>query len=78
MAYKKDDFSYEIVEALGTLSEGTKGWTKEVNVVSWNGRDGKLDIRDWDSDHQKMGKGLTLTYDEGRELLNILKQYYEQ
>lgn len=77
MAYKNNDFSFEIVENLGTLSEGSKGWTKEVNLVSWNGRPGKLDIREWDPEHQKMGKGVTLTDEEARELLSALKVYFE-
>ena len=33
------DFSWEIVESLGVLSDNPKGWTKELNLVSWNGRE---------------------------------------
>ena len=41
------DIQYEIVKKLGTLSKSTSGWTKELNLVSWNDREPKYDIRDW-------------------------------
>ena len=58
------EFSYEIVEEIAVLSENNKGWRKELNLVSWNGRPPKFDLRDWAPDHEKMGKGLTLTNEE--------------
>ncbi|MEQ8175044.1 MAG: PC4/YdbC family ssDNA-binding protein [Syntrophomonadaceae bacterium] len=58
------DLKFEIIETLGVLSEGSRGWQKEVNLISWNGRSPKLDVRDWSPDHQRMGKGLTFTRDE--------------
>ncbi|SER43196.1 hypothetical protein SAMN04487944_10499 [Gracilibacillus ureilyticus] len=59
---------YEIVEHIATLSESEKGWKKEVNLVSWNDREPKYDIRDWSPDHEKMGKGVTLTLEEWQTL----------
>ncbi|MDR0199250.1 MAG: YdbC family protein [Streptococcaceae bacterium] len=67
-----DDFKFEIVEHLITLSESATGWTKELNRVSWNGRDPKYDIRDWSPDHVKMGKGVTLSDEEFSKLLKEL------
>lgn len=67
------DFKYEIVEEIGVLSESAKGWTKELNIISWNGGEPKYDIRDWAPNHEKMGKGVTLTTDEAIKLLGILK-----
>ncbi len=64
------DFKYEIVEEIGVLSENAKGWRKELNKISWNGADPKYDIRDWAPDHEKMGKGVTLSEEE----LSMLKQ----
>ena len=58
------DFSYEIKESYGTISESNKGWTKELNLISFNDREPKYDIRDWAPEHEKMGKGITLTRDE--------------
>ena len=58
------ELKYEIVQHLATLAEGSKGWSKELNLVSWNDRDPKFDLREWAPDHTKMGKGITLTYDE--------------
>ena len=67
------DVKYEIVEKLGVLSESSKGWTKELNRISWNGGEPKLDIRDWAPEHEKMGKGVTLTEEEAKNLLNLLQ-----
>ena len=66
------DLKYEIKKSLGVIGEGTKGWKKEVNLVSWNDRKPKLDIRDWDETHEKMGKGITLNEQEIRTLKDQL------
>lgn len=70
----KAEISFEIVEHIGVLSTGTKGWTKELNLVSWNGRKPKYDIREWSPEHDKMGKGLTFSKDELEELKGILEK----
>ena len=67
-----DKIKYEIIEQLGVLSESDKGWKKELNLISWNDREPKYDLRDWSEDHQKMGKGITLTEEEAIKLRNIL------
>ncbi len=64
-------FSFEIVEELAVLSENTKGWRKELNLVRWNENPPKFDIREWSPDHEKMGKGLTFTNEE----MDVLKQF---
>lgn len=66
------DVKYEIVEQIGVISESAKGWTKELNKISWNGGEPKYDIRDWAPEHEKMGKGVTLTSDEAKKLLELL------
>ena len=71
------DIKFEIVKEIGVLSESPKGWTKEFNLVSWNGAEPKYDLRDWAPGHEKMGKGITLTEEEARklsELLNGMKE----
>ena len=67
------DFQYEIVEVIGVLSENAKGWRKELNKISWNGAAPKYDIRDWAPEHVKMGKGVTLTDEEAKVLLELLQ-----
>ena len=62
------EIKFEITDHLATLSTSPKGWTKELNLVSWNGAAAKYDIRDWSPDHSKMGKGVTLSADEMKEL----------
>jgi len=68
------EFTYEIVEELGVLSEYSNGKTKELNLISWNGRDPKYDIREWTPNHERMGKGVTLTPDELKVLKDLLEQ----
>ena len=66
------EIKYEIIEQLGVLSESEKGWKKELNLISWNGREPKYDLRDWSENHEKMGKGITLSEEEAIKLRNIL------
>lgn len=66
------DIKYEIKKEIGVLSENAKGWRKEINLVSWNGREPKYDIRDWAPNHEKMGKGITLTEDEVKKLVELM------
>ena len=68
------DLKFEIVKNIGVIGEGTKGWKKEVNIVSWNERKPKLDIRDWSEDHEKMGKGVTLSGEETAKLKELLAE----
>ncbi|MFC0233770.1 YdbC family protein [Vagococcus entomophilus] len=68
------EFSYEIVEEIAVLSTNPKEWTKELNLVSWNGRPPKFDLRDWAPGHEKMGKGITLTNEEFEELVKTIKE----
>ncbi|MEC6748389.1 PC4/YdbC family ssDNA-binding protein [Marinilactibacillus sp. XAAS-LB27] len=63
---------FEIMEHIGTISEGKSGWKKELNLVSWNGNDPKFDIRDWSPDYSKMGKGLTLSAEDLTSLKKVL------
>ena len=67
------DIKYEIVRKIGVLSTSASGWAKELNLVRWNDREPKYDLRDWSADGSKMGKGVTLTREELlalKELLN--------
>ena len=67
------DIKYEIIKNIGVLSKTEKGWAKELNLISWNERDAKYDIREWSADGGKMGKGVTLSKEELlalKELLN--------
>ena len=70
------DIKYEITEELGVLSEKSSGWTQELNRISWNGGAAKFDIRDWAPEHEKMGKGVTLTEEEAKQLYKRLGEYF--
>lgn len=68
------DIKFEIQEELGSISESPKGWKKELNLVSWNGNKPKYDLREWSPNHDKMGKGVTLSFEEIRALKEILNK----
>lgn len=66
------EIKFEIKENIGILSESAKGWLKEINLVSWNDKEAKYDIREWDPAHEKMGKGVTLSSEELKKLREFL------
>ena len=68
------EIKFEIKENIGVLSESAKGWSKEVNLVSWNDKEPKYDLREWDPAHEKMGKGITLSVEELKKLKDILNE----
>ncbi|MDB8803742.1 YdbC family protein [Romboutsia sp. 1001216sp1] len=63
---------YDIVKEVGIISTTTSGWKKELNIISWNNREPKYDLRDWSAEHEKMGKGITLTAEELKSLKELL------
>ena len=67
------EIKFDIIKKIGVLSKSASGWAKELNLVSWNEREPKYDIREWAPDGEKMGKGVTLSKEELlalKELLN--------
>jgi hypothetical protein len=66
------EIKYEVVDKIGTISNGTNGWDKELNLISWNEREPVYDIRTWSPDHSKMGKGITVTAEEAKALRDLL------
>jgi len=71
---KMAEIKFEITKHIGVLSEGSKGWRKELNLISWNDREPKYDIRDWSPGNEKMGKGVTLSTEETLELKALLTE----
>ena len=67
-----DEFTFSIEKQIGVISQGKGGWQVELNLVSWSGREAKYDIRSWSPDHQKMGKGITMTQEELKTLAQII------
>ena len=72
----KEEFSYEIVQKIGVISENPSGWTTELNKISWNGGEPKYDIRDWSPDHEKMGKGISLSKEKIEKLKELLEKVF--
>jgi len=67
------EIKYEITEHIKVLSENSNGWTKELNLVSWNEGKPKYDIRDWSPEKDRMAKGITLTEEEMQILVETIK-----
>ncbi|WXZ92904.1 hypothetical protein KSU05_06215 [Fusobacterium nucleatum] len=73
----KKELKFEILNDLGTISESTKGWSKKLTRIIWNEDEPKYDIRAWDSELKKMGKGITLTEKELRQLKELIDKELE-
>lgn len=67
-----NEITYEIVKNVGVISINERGWTKELNVVSFNEHEPKYDIREWSPDKKKMSKGIRLSQSELDKLQEIL------
>lgn len=71
----RDEVTFEVVHHLGVLGTSQRGWTKEVNLVSWNNRPARLDIRDWNPDHSRMGRGVAINGEETLILKDLLSNF---
>ncbi len=73
---RSDEVRFDLMEHIGVLSRKDNGWTREVNIVSWNSGPAKVDIREWDPDHERMTRGVTLFEDEAEKLAKVLANRY--
>lgn len=71
------EIKYEIIKQIGVVSTSKSGWQKELNIISWNGGTPKFDLREWAPEHEKMGKGITLSQDEAWELAKLLVNEFQ-
>lgn len=71
MERNRDSIKFEIVEHIGVLNTYPTGWNKELNVVKWNDRTEKYDVRDWSPGHDRMSKGVTMFEDELKKLVDF-------
>lgn len=72
------EITFEITKSLGVISETSKGWTRELNMVSWNDHEPKYDIRDWSPDHTRMSKGVSFTEEEMEQLCELFRTRDEE
>ncbi len=72
-----DEVRFEIMERIGVIGSKENGWTKEVNIVAWNGGGGKVDVREWDPGHKRMSRGITLFEEEAEKLARALAERYK-
>ena len=71
------EIKFEIIKRIGVLSTSSRGWNKELNLISWNDREPKFDIREWSPDGTTMGKGVTLTAEELLTLKELIDQHLD-
>ncbi|MCQ2533389.1 MAG: PC4/YdbC family ssDNA-binding protein [Clostridia bacterium] len=71
----RTEIKSEIVKTIGTLASNKTGWNREVNIVKWNDGKAKLDIRDWGPNHERVGKGISLSSEEVAVLKELLADY---
>ena len=74
-----NDVTFEIMEHIGVIDEinnREEKWTKEINVVAWNGGKPKIDVRDWNSSHDRMSRGITLTEEQAEKMTTALVQRF--
>lgn len=70
------EFSYEIIEEIGQVGKPTaSGWSTRLNLISWNDREPKLDIRSWNEDMSRMGKGVSFSKEDAKDLALLLNSY---
>ena len=70
------EFSYEIIEEIGQVGKPTaSGWSTRLNLISWNGGSPKLDIRSWNEDMSRMGKGVSFSKEDAKDLVILLNSY---
>lgn len=74
---RKESFEYEVISHIATLNECATDTFKEINLVSFNGSEPKIDIRVWRrvGSEEKMLKGIALTVDEAYILVEALQDY---
>lgn len=72
-----NEVTFEIKEHIGIIAERNGGWSREVNLVSWNGGEPKIDIRDWSSDHEHMSRGITLFEKDAKKMAELLSERYK-
>ena len=70
-----EEFRYEIINHIGVLGTNNSGWSKEINIVKWNDANPKIDIREWDQNHEKMSRGTSLNFSEAENLRNCLSDF---
>lgn len=72
---EEKEFAFNIKEHIGVINTYSTGWTKELNLVEWNGNNAKFDIRDWEPSHEHMSRGITLRKDEAETLAGLLFEF---
>ena len=68
-----NEINFQIKREIAIISEKKNGWSKQLNLISWNDGAPKYDIREWAPNHEKMGRGITLTAAETQTLLDALE-----
>lgn len=71
-----ESVEFKLISRIGTLANYQTGWNKEINIVAWNGGVPKYDVRDWNPEHDRMTRGVTLHEEEAKKLVEILTERF--
>lgn len=63
---------FEILEHVADLGKPCGDWRMELNVVAWNGRKPRLDIRVWSEDHTHMTRGISMSDAQAERLAEAI------
>lgn len=72
---RDDRVLFDIIERIGVINKTPYGWTRELNIVAWNGGEPKYDIREWDLSHERMSRGITLKQAEMETLVGLFQSH---
>ena len=67
----------EVIKKIALISGTETGFRKELNFISWNGKEPKIDLRKWSPESTAL-RGLTLTEDEAKKLQKVLNDMFAE
>lgn len=69
---------FEIIRHIGVLNSYPTGWSKEFNIVRWNDKSDKFDVRDWAPGHERMSRGVTMFEEELKKLMELCSGLFNE
>lgn len=70
------EFKFEVIEEIAELGKPTpSGWGKVLTLTKFGENQAKLDIRSWNEDFTRMGRGISLSNEEASNLFFALGEF---
>ncbi|MBR3295469.1 MAG: hypothetical protein IKI62_04395 [Clostridia bacterium] len=71
----QSNYNFTIHKKIGVVSEKPNGWTLELNIVSFNGRDAKYDLLEWRNDHTELRTGARFSESDLKPLMELIRKH---